>query len=438
MAQLALFLLTAIYFIRPYEWVPGLIGVRLFLIVILPCLVIYFGAWTSQLSESSLRRSPISACVVGIFCIAFVSEMMNLFSLTATLDFAKSVMLYLLLTGLLITDQDLRKYLKGLAAVFFVQGLLIWLNHHGILAIGGEDALRMAGVYQTGSGVRLASLGGASFDPNDTAALMVLGSLLSLHFVLSTRSFLFRGIWLALALSDLYVLQLTDSRGGFLSFMVGAAVYIWSRWGKKGLLWGACLLPIVAAKLATARMAGIGSALIEDTGQSRMQFWTSALVMLKQNPIFGVGPEQFTSIVGKAAHNSFLQAFAELGFLGGTFFLGAFGYAFWTLFTMRHALVANAENPDLENPDLESPDPVLRADLSLLLALIGAYGMAILALNHLYLMNTYVLLAAATVGIRNFASENEIPLTTWFLRFCGLSVLFLLFSKLMVVLLVRW
>lgn len=427
MGQFFLLLLTAIYFIRPSEWLPGLAGMPLFQIVILTALVLCFGAWTSQLSERSLRTSPISACVCLLLGISFVSEVLNLGTVTSTTQFAKSVLLYLLVTGLIDTHERLLRFLQGFACVLFLLGLLVLLNHHGILAVG-SDSSPIGGVWEDRGGQRLGAIGGLTFDPNDTAVLTMLGAILSLHFAAVARPLFLRPVWLGMACCNIYVLQLTDSRGGFLSLVVGLGAYIWLRWGRKGLLWGACLLPLVAAKIATARMAGLGSAFLEDTGQSRLQFWTSALVLAKSNPLLGAGPGSFSTIVGRASHNSFLQAFAELGFFGGTLFLGAFGYGAWQLYSIRRSL---ATQPGTSEPSNQ-------AQVAMMLALLSGYAVAILALNHLFGMATYIVLAAATVCIRNLGDEETTPFSSLFAKFCGLSVLFLIASKLAVVLLVRW
>ena len=41
---------------------------------------------------------------------------------------------------------------------------------------------------------------------------------------------------------------------------------------------------------------------------------------MQTSPIFGIGLNELGTWVGKVAHNSFLGAYAELGFFGGTLF----------------------------------------------------------------------------------------------------------------------
>ena len=42
------------------------------------------------------------------------------------------------------------------------------------------------------------------------------------------------------------------------------------------------------------------------------------------HPLFGIGSDRYDDYVGHVAHNSFIHAYTELGFLGGTLFLGMF------------------------------------------------------------------------------------------------------------------
>lgn len=423
MAFFLLILLTAIYFIRPYEWVPGLVGQPLYQWTILPCLVVSFNAWWSQLNVRSLCCYPISACALGLFVLVLISAVFNGAGVDFVLGYGKAILLYFLLVGIVDTRIRMSIFLQSLAVILFAMAALVVVNHHGIISIGVYSEMTAAGP------VRLASQG-ANFDPNDTAALLVLGILISLHYMtasLPSIPIFLRPVWLGLALTQVYVLQLTDSRGGFLALIVGLASYTWIRWGKKGLLWGSFLLPIVLAKIATERMGTIGSSFSSDTGQSRIQFWCDGILLLKHNPFIGIGPNQIVTHIGRALHNTFIQAFAEIGFVGGVLFLGAFTYAFFVTYRLTRTRSVDAEY----EPDR---DPAL----PLICSLLAAYAMAILALNHLYGTHTYMLLGLATIIARLHGAENRIPMSTLFVRFAAVGASFVIISHITARLLVQW
>jgi O-antigen ligase len=171
-------------------------------------------------------------------------------------------------------------------------------------------------------------------------------------------------------------------------------------------------------------------ALTHGTGQARIQMWHDGLAIFKQNPILGAGPEQFVMLVGKACHNSFVQSYADLGFFGGTFFVGAFYLAIVSMWRGNDAL-DNEVNDDEESERLAP----------LVAALIVGYGFAIFALNHLYSAGTYLVLALATCEIHlgsRLLGENPQGRRSLMVRLLGVSVGFLVIIYLSAKLLVNW
>ncbi|WP_197523949.1 O-antigen ligase family protein [Cupriavidus sp. USMAHM13] len=65
------------------------------------------------------------------------------------------------------------------------------------------------------------------------------------------------------------------------------------------------------------RLGSIQSSVANDGASGRFEFWGQAINLINSSPIFGVGPGGFRLIVGDAAHNTYIEALAELGFVGG-------------------------------------------------------------------------------------------------------------------------
>ncbi|MFV2067832.1 MAG: O-antigen ligase family protein [Pirellulales bacterium] len=353
-----------------------------------------------------------------------MSELFHAGKLDATIGFGKACLFYLLLVGILDSRKKLAIFLQSFAGILLFISLLIILNHHGVLAFDtGYAIVPSAGIES----VRVGALGWVNFYPNDTAALIVLGILTSLHYTTSARPYPLRALWLAAAVAMIYLARLTDSRGGFLALLIGLAVYVVARWGKKGVKLGLALLPLVAAQVATERMAGVGSAITEDTGQSRIQFWCDGLLFFKHHPILGIGPGGFMAHIGRAAHNTFIQAFAELGVVGGTLFLGAFAYGWWANYRLAKTFSAASS-------ETHPVDPTI----ALVLSLLSAYGIAILGLNHIFATHTLLVLGLATVVPALHKARNLLPITTLLGRAFLLSTVFLISSQITARLLVRW
>jgi hypothetical protein len=86
----------------------------------------------------------------------------------------------------------------------------------------------------------------------------------------------------------------------------------------------------------------------------------------------------------QVAHNSFLQAFADLGFLGGMVFLGAFFFAFRTLAQYGFGEVA------ILDPEQKRLHPFL-------FGAVAAYVAGMMALSLCYVLPTYLVLALPVV-----------------------------------------
>src|SRR5262249_57916104 len=70
----ALFLLvTAILFIRPTDFVPGLEGMQLYLVAIVPCILLSWHRLVPQVSLAGLRERPVLVFGIGILLAAVLS-----------------------------------------------------------------------------------------------------------------------------------------------------------------------------------------------------------------------------------------------------------------------------------------------------------------------------------------------------------------------------
>jgi O-antigen ligase len=120
--------------------------------------------------------------------------------------------------------------------------------------------------------------------------------------------------------------------------------------------------------------------------------WYAGLDMFKSDPMFGVGPGNFTNYNELTAHNSFVLVLAETGFIGFLVWLAFVGYCFWMLAAvLRHKLDAGADAEQVKQWQSERA-----IALTLLLSLCGLFSAAFF-LSRSYMIVLY-LLAALVVG----------------------------------------
>ena len=214
---------------------------------------------------------------------------------------------------------------------------------------------------------------------------------LCFYFLLADRSTWTKLVSVALLLLFAYAIYLTRSRGGFLAFVGGLGILSWRHYGwRKTALIGVCAAPLLLIVFG-GRQTDISST--TGTGQERIGMWREWLTCFRDTIPFGNGMSLRVEAEPSAtpiprgdlkllAHNSYLQAFADLGFVGGCLFLGAFLVAIWSYYRVsRHqGLVL---------------DPGVRRMEPFLLACLIAYCLGMITLSIPFIVPTYLMLGLA-------------------------------------------
>jgi hypothetical protein len=196
-------------------------------------------------------------------------------------------------------------------------------------------------------GGRLMGIGG-SFDSNDNAAVLALAAPAAIGLMIRARTGNER-IGAALgALACVTGVIATGSRGGTLALLVGCAVFILGLGGTRRIIGLATAVVLgftfwsTASPGYRARIRSITD-LSDDYNYTseagRKAIWRRARGYFWERPVLGVGAGNFQFADGAArtdegltgkwstAHNSYIQAFVELGTIGGIAFLCVLGYA---------------------------------------------------------------------------------------------------------------
>jgi putative inorganic carbon (hco3(-)) transporter len=395
-------LVNAVLFVRPAEIVPGLENWPIYQFLIIVCLLFSLRAVLPQLTWTSLKRNPITLCVIGLLPAIFLSHISHgdLWSARmGSADFLKIVVYYLLLVGLIDSPARLRIFLLVIAGFILCTAVLCLLNHHGIIEITalsdlseayGEDA----DTGETNFIKRLRAMG-IFGDPNDFCLILNAAIFITLHSLITQKNWLFKFAWTIPVGILVYAVTLTQSRGGFLSLLAGLTVLLFTRIRPKpAFLITACLLPAMLIAIG-GRLANINVQNKSDTAQGRIQLWRDSMVEFHKKPLFGIGQGNLADTIGWVAHNSFVHSYAELGFFGGTLFVNAFYLALANLRTLRVGKV-KALSPELRSVRL-CLFPVLAAYITGIYSLSKCYG------NATYLILGVVaafLSLCATSGVR--------------------------------------
>jgi hypothetical protein len=385
--------------------VPKLKELPLYEGAILTCLAASSSSVIEQLRSSSLKRNSVTACAAGVLCCVVLSHLSHLdleAAFHSGIGFAKTLVYYVLVVSVVRSFDRLRKFLIWLCLIIGLLSSILLLIYYGIVSPPLLNAYheRQQDMIdeETGEPVILARLQGVGIygNPNDLSRLLVVGILLCLYLLRERRLGMFRLSFVPLICILGHALQLTYSRGGLLSLLAGLAALCLRRFGGgKSLVVGAVALPLLLS-LFGGRQTQIGAS--SGTGYQRIELWNEGFMLFQTSPVFGIGMNRYQDEVGLAAHNSFVQAYVDLGFLGGSFFLGIF-------YLPLRALIVKGPGSHLRpQSDEERFEPFL-------LGILSATVLGMMSSTRTYSHHTYLIagLAACYLGGPSVRKEIRLP-----------------------------
>jgi O-antigen ligase len=397
-------ILNFILFVRPSEIVPALAEIPIYEITILCCLAAALPKIVGQLSLKSLKNRPVSLFVIGVWFAVVFSILFGMYYWSGAkdvgLDFGKVILYYLLMVAVIDRVSRLERFLGALCVLTAIVAGIAVMQYQELIEIPELTVLKeLALDPATGEVIVIPRIRatGIFHDPNDLSMLAILGITCASYGLSVPRWRHFRPLFLLGIAFFLYTLMLTHSRGGLLALLIAGTVLFQSRFGwKRAIPLIAIAIPL-ALVLFGGRQTGFGDAVSEGTGQNRIQLWSTGLVAFRQSPLFGIGYGQYVEEAGQVAHNSFVHAFTELGFFGGSLFLAAFLYPLWAIYR-----IGDPKCRDLLPPELARMRPYL-------LAAIAGYAGAMLTLSRNYIVPTYLILGLAAAYLRFVQASVPLP-----------------------------
>lgn len=327
MSRLAFFFLFSyigVVFIRPQEFVLFLNDFPLAIsleIAALSCWLLN----QKKLNVIEIKSVVALNLIIGISWISLsISEGIN-----QSLQFFFSQTLVVILISNIADSARRHK-----AFLILIALSAVIMSVHGILQIAADDKIGWTGIKALSRSDSLefpvwqARYIGIFQDPNDMGMLLACAIPILFYFVASSNSFLIRLILIAAILTVLQGIYVANSRGTIVAVIAPIALYFLI---KKNMI--KAIIPLaMAIPVATLVLPSRFFISDDESSHDRIEAWYQGYLMFKSNPIIGVGKDNFTDHHIKTAHNSWVLAYAELGFLGFFFWMSMIFSALYAMY----------------------------------------------------------------------------------------------------------
>lgn len=310
-AYLALLLLSAIYFGRPEDVIPGLAVIPMAKIA---GGIALLGLILSLMSGKLKRKfAPETKYLIAMFgwysiTIPFAYWRGGAFNTVMT-QLSKAVIVAVLVALLVQELWQLKR--------------LIWVQ---AAAVAMMTVVSVA-LHRMPGGRLVGALGGVFENPNDLAINIALNWPICVAFFFMARG-MKKALWAFAVVVMLIAVELTYSRSGFLAIALAAVLVVWQfaiRDGRFQLLLAAFFLGMVVLVTMPghylARLASIVTGSQVDTMdrgsiQARENLLVACVSTALHHPVFGVGAGNFEVTAGSwhVAHNTYAEIAAEAGF----------------------------------------------------------------------------------------------------------------------------
>ena len=252
-------------------------------------------------------------------------------------------------------------------------------------------------------------------DPNDLALVLMFPLAFSVGAA-TTKGIggFFRTFSFITSIVLLLAVIATQSRGGLLGSMSVFGVYAWRLIQSKTLFFSiggiAALALYAVAGISDRASGGAEEAGIDASAMGRLYAWEAAYKMALDNPIFGVGLDNFYynyffysphwDGVNHAVHSTWFGVLAETGFLG----LGLFIMFIYSLVKCARQTLQTIDSQTIDN-QTNVPPYLLSMALAVYSGLIGTI------VSGTFLTQGFnwpiYLLAALTIAVSQIASQFE-------------------------------
>jgi probable O-glycosylation ligase (exosortase A-associated) len=385
---------------------PGLRDLQFGKLIVLTTLIIFLirRATSHDIKIVSDKMYLLFLAWLGIALVSMASAIDTQMAFDATVDLAKWFVICFLIINLVDTIPKLQVFIWLFLLLNFKQAQFQMRS----FVTGLSAASNQSHFIQEGIG---AGSGGFFANGNDFGIAMVIVVPLAFYLFLSVKSKFLKIVAGALTATFVIALLRSSSRGAALGLAAATALY-WAR-SRNKLVSLALVLAFLAGFWAIAsdpwkeRFLNARNYEEDGTASSRITLWKAGLSMLADNPLTGVGINNYSpnwlskyrpSGVGGASvvHNIFLQAASELGLVG----LVVVVAVLVLIFRRNRETRKICREANLSDPWL--PNISLALDCSLIGFIVHGFFLTVLYYPHLYIV------AALTIALHAIAKKQAL------------------------------
>lgn len=260
----------------------------------------------------------------AIMLISFFYSTDKHISLDESLRFLTNILLYFIVKYEVKDDNWKKQLINSFMLSLFA------VNIFGLIQI--KTGIGLPHEFYRNSRERISAAFG---NPNSFGAFLILGIFPVIIFLIKEKQILKKTFYIALFLMSMINIYYTSSRNAVLAFIIGCIVLI--------ILfnWKFSFAFIFAALLILVKFKSLFNNILKKAAnsaldESRIKLWKTALQMIKNHPILGVGNGNYVSLYNSyikkypkleyadyrnfPCHNSYLKIESELGIVGGISF----------------------------------------------------------------------------------------------------------------------
>ncbi|MHB1142291.1 MAG: O-antigen ligase family protein [Sulfuricaulis sp.] len=321
MAMILVYLYMVTIYIRPQDWVPGLIGLPTAFIIIPLGFALGFINYRREPEKFQMPQNWIMPLYL---LVIFISTFVNSDFIQARdqlILFFQRVLVFFMVVWTLST----RERIYG--AVWWMLLLSAFLAYQAVLQ--GTTGASWGGLTPFPGYTEIRVRWYGDWDgPNVFGILFVIAGAVAMELAIGAHGFLARVSGLVLTASYLVAIYFTNSRGAVLAFACAALFYFRNKFRSVFAIGLAFSLIAALFMFGPSRIDSIHSG--EASASERTWLWEEGLRMLKENPVWGVGRGEFIkqAELNLLAHNNYVQNFAETGLTGFFLFVALIWFSF--------------------------------------------------------------------------------------------------------------